>query len=346
MYYYIPKFFVGLGSTLGFDTKTGTIGDTIGGTLGPFIAIIAAILTFMAFYIQYQANQQQRVDLTIERFENKFFEMLRLHKENLNEMYIDGYDIAKVRKEIISFSESPVNEETIEHVSKVITGRKVFITMYSELKACHEICAHILQNDQIIDKDRYLIKLSYRLVFNGAGTNIIESVDDKVSNDKDYVKRCKDALLAARKKHVSSASEENKYVFPGTNKVVLIPIKYKPFAGHVRRLGHYYRHLYMMVKYVAKQDEKHFSMGDKRDYLRMLRAQLTGHEQLLLYFNYLSGYGKNWENKENHFFSDYRMIHNLPFELTKFTIDPQVEFADQIKLIKLQHEEMFEYDED
>lgn len=36
------------------------VGDTIGGILNPIIAFSASILTFLAFYIQYQANKEQR----------------------------------------------------------------------------------------------------------------------------------------------------------------------------------------------------------------------------------------------------------------------------------------------
>lgn len=33
-------------------SQSGQVGDTIGGVMGPFIALIAAFLTFMAFWIQ------------------------------------------------------------------------------------------------------------------------------------------------------------------------------------------------------------------------------------------------------------------------------------------------------
>ncbi|WP_330747005.1 hypothetical protein [Chryseobacterium sp. CP-77] len=36
------------------------LGDTIGGILNPIIAFCASILTFLAFYIQYKANKEQR----------------------------------------------------------------------------------------------------------------------------------------------------------------------------------------------------------------------------------------------------------------------------------------------
>jgi hypothetical protein len=126
---------------------------------------------------------------------------------------------------------------------------------------------------------------------------------------------------------------------------VEIFIKYKPFSGHATRFGHYYRHLYYMVKYVAGQPANILSFDQKKEYLRMLRAQLSGHEQLMLYMNYLSGYGSTWENEDNRFFSDYRMIHNMPLELTEFTINPRIEFKEQIATIAAEGESMFEYDE-
>lgn len=70
--------------------NTGPIGDTIGGIMGPFVAIAAAILTFLAFWVQFKANEQQRKDIAKERFESKFYELLHLHRENLLELESDG----------------------------------------------------------------------------------------------------------------------------------------------------------------------------------------------------------------------------------------------------------------
>lgn len=46
-------------------------------------------------------------------------------------------------------------------------------------------------------------------------------------------------------------------------------------------------------------------------YLRILRAQLSNHEQILLFYNWLSEYGNDWENEKHQFFTEYCMIHNL-----------------------------------
>lgn len=43
-----------------FDfTQTGTIGDTLGGIMNPFIALAGILLTFLAFYMQIEANRLQ-----------------------------------------------------------------------------------------------------------------------------------------------------------------------------------------------------------------------------------------------------------------------------------------------
>ena len=40
-----------------------------------FIAFIGAILTFLAFYVQYAFNSRQKEDIANERFENKLYGM-------------------------------------------------------------------------------------------------------------------------------------------------------------------------------------------------------------------------------------------------------------------------------
>lgn len=78
-------------------TETGQIGDTIGGTMSPFVGILAAILTFMAFWIQYKANEEQRASIAdnkteiqkqqkryiIDRFEGKWLMLLDIYIRKL-----------------------------------------------------------------------------------------------------------------------------------------------------------------------------------------------------------------------------------------------------------------------
>lgn len=78
---------------IGLDfSGTGQIGDTIGGIMGPFVAIAAAGLTFIAFWVQYKANIQQRHDIAIERFESNLFEMIHIQQEITNGLKYEGAD--------------------------------------------------------------------------------------------------------------------------------------------------------------------------------------------------------------------------------------------------------------
>lgn len=84
----LPFLFTSPGSERLNFRETGQIGDTIGGIVGPFVAIAAALLTFFAFWVQYKANMQQRNDIRIERFENKFFNYIQLLNNQISDSYI------------------------------------------------------------------------------------------------------------------------------------------------------------------------------------------------------------------------------------------------------------------
>lgn len=94
-------------------SQKGQIGDTIGGIMGPFVAIIAAWLTFIAFWVQFKANNQQRRDIAIERFESNLFEMIHVQQEITNSLVLEhNTGKAKVTKH----------------------GREVFPYLYKEMK--------------------------------------------------------------------------------------------------------------------------------------------------------------------------------------------------------------------
>ena len=93
-------------------SSTGEIGDTIGGIMGPFVAIAAAGLTFIAFWVQYKANIQQRHDIAIERFESNLFEMIHVQQEITNGLSV---------------------KDQTSGVTIMIKGRDVFRYTYEEL---------------------------------------------------------------------------------------------------------------------------------------------------------------------------------------------------------------------
>lgn len=340
-----------------FGEKTAQIGDTIGGIMNPLIAIAAVIVTGLAFYMQYQANKQVQDQFKLQQFESQFYEMLRLHKENVNEMEIEGYeyiDLTKKNKEL-----------------RVTRGRKVFVTMISELECVYLIIKKVFKDKvgdlevgsvihydhnseskkEIFSKKTYYyfangenekyFYLAYEIFFHGLDRFEDAYYDNYYHEyDSKFIKELINELKELRKIHESGRKKIDNYLGISGNKFLDVEIdkeylakkypslkmyfNYKPFSGHQRRLGHYYRQLISNVGFIVKNTL--ISYEEKRDYLKLLRGQLSNHEFVLLYYNFLSGYGRNWENEINSYLINYRMIHNIQRELVIPEFNPVDKF--------------------
>lgn len=88
----IPLILVNNGPEWCDYSSKGQIGDVIGGTTTPFIAIGAAYLTFLAFWVQYEYNKKQRHDVAIERFEHILFEMISSQESITNALVLELLD--------------------------------------------------------------------------------------------------------------------------------------------------------------------------------------------------------------------------------------------------------------
>ena len=62
----------------------------------PFITLIGAVITFFAFYVQYEANQNLKNQFIKERNNEHFYEMLKIHIENVKDFRIESYFNNKV----------------------------------------------------------------------------------------------------------------------------------------------------------------------------------------------------------------------------------------------------------
>lgn len=78
--------------------RTGSIGDTFGGTIGPVAAILAAVITGLAFLVQYQANEQQRNQMSQQALEDTFFRLLDTFQKIVSDIDIrDHEDVSKIK---------------------------------------------------------------------------------------------------------------------------------------------------------------------------------------------------------------------------------------------------------
>ncbi|AWL78752.1 putative phage abortive infection protein [Capnocytophaga canimorsus] len=257
----------------GFDfSKTGEIGDTIGGLTSPFIGVAAVFVTGLAFYIQYKANEEVKKQFEFQKFESQFYEMLRLHKENVNEIEIETID------------------------GKTIKGRNAFFEMKKDLEN-----VFILYDDKLNQKK---FKEIYKIFFWGYDSYDITPRKAIEANEDDWEKFLNS--ITDEPSEIDKYLEAGDYNFGDT-----VKLRIRKLEGHHSYLGHYCRHLFLIVKFVVNQKEDLISEEEKLNYLRILRAQLSNYEQIMLFYNWLSSYGGDWESSENQFFTKYKMIHNL-----------------------------------
>ncbi len=284
--------------------KTGQMGDSLSGFTAPIIGILAVFTTFIAFIVQYIANEQHKKDLQVERFENKFYNLLQIHRNNVTEI----------------------------GVGKSLYGRKTFISMFNEFKYIYLSTIDFYTSNKAqngfpeISPDK-LYNISYLIFFFGIGPNSTKVIHDLVGSTYDgfiqsleeYLKGCQNIWRDERKKKKPIAANSDDGVFH-------LNITYKPCNGHMSKLSHYVRHLFQLVKFVDQGEEKIFNYDSKYNYIATVRSQLSNHEQLLLFYNAVSVLGQPWLEEPN-LMKKYCLIKSTPLPLADFYKNPMDVFG-------------------
>lgn len=77
------------------------------------------------------------------------------------------------------------------------------------------------------------------------------------------------------------------------------------FEKHYYDLGHYFRNLYHLIKFIDKS-----GIDNKQMYVSLVRAQLSSHELLLIFYNCVSDHGKKFKP----YMTTYHFLKNMPIE--------------------------------
>ena len=363
-------------------SEPNAIGDAIGGTMGPSVALIGAILTFLAFYAQIQANSEQKHQFRLsiaqqqialneqtkqftttlkhqesaaetqrvqaeeqikliqqqtrnaeaefvlqdrsarrERFANRFYMMLAVHRDNVAAIDVGGS-------------------------KKPYMGRRAFISMFNELKFIFWSTELFYKNEwrliggnqSISDND--LFQISYLTFFFGFGDVSTPMVLDLVGSK----------LVLFTKQlhtHFEGVKANSKFYIDTPNGKLAYENEYDLGTGHLRRLSHYFRHLYQTVKYVDDQEKDLFDYDKKYGYVSNLRAQLSTHEQLLLYYNTCSVLGRPWvdfdtsKGQKEGLLARYCLIKSIPLNAADFYIKPETQYDSK----NMENKTMFEWNE-
>jgi hypothetical protein len=250
-------------------------GAFIGGYFGSLLALFSVLLLYGTLKSQELALTEQRLANARQNFETKYFELIRMHRDNVLEIGMKGR-----------------------------SGRRIFVEMLRELREALKIIRGVAEQHNAHLSERRLQHIAYYCLFFGVGANSSRMLKISLSEfDVNFIDSVEAEL---NKEEVKNLVRREKH------------FAYKPFEGHQSRLGHYYRHLYQMVKYVNEQPSD--IVSDKYKYVKTIRAQLSTHEQALLLINSLTPLGEAWWRMG--FVVNYGLVKNLP----RYFFDSSVEF--------------------
>ncbi|RYZ90661.1 MAG: hypothetical protein EOP06_07640, partial [Proteobacteria bacterium] len=196
-------------------------------------------------------------------FETKYFELLKLHRDNVAELDLGN-----------------------------ATGRKIFVLLIREFRSILSIVKDVAGELRLTLDAKTFFEVSYNVLFYGVGPNSSRVLRASLSH---FDIKFTDALLLQLENPNVKADVKAQRGFDFT-----------PFEGHQSRLGHYYRHLFQSVTYV---DDVEINI-DKYEYVKTIRAQLSTHEQALLFINSLSLHGRPWQTSK--LLVRYRLVKNIP----------------------------------
>lgn len=311
--------------------KSGSFGDTFNGIIGPFIAFLVAILTFLAFWVQYRANEQQRLDIRdqhkrsdLESFESVFFELVRLHRENVQELSYTSFHNGELKTGYTRKVFRMIYLEFLECFHEV---KKLAVSKESDSyihptyrKKFYEMCSAV--NKEIDPIEVALIDISYSIVFFGVGVEGLSILRTRLPQryNREFIFRVLRFVRLKPKREDASrfTAWQSARNLDTTVLLDFIEVLYrkgyqgtqihlnrseyeyflkegfdKYYSGHQHRLGHYFRHLFQTYKYLSSVEI--LSEKQRYQYGKNLRAQLSTYEQALLFINSISTLGARWE---------------------------------------------------
>jgi len=226
-------------------------GSLIGGLVGALFSLAGLLLIFANLIAQKKSFDRQQ-------FENKYFELIRYHRDNVWRIEVDNSKNDK------------------------LTGYKAFVYFKENIEQILSIIKELSINKTLKGEElkRAQISIAYMFFFYGFGEKSLEDI--------------KTALKNIHKPIYDNISALDQIFDICKDDITL----QKEFStdGHQELLGHYFRHLYNSFMYLKKSP--YLNSKEKYEYGKILRSQLSTFEQAIIFYNSLSPIGNNWvENK-------------------------------------------------
>lgn len=272
-------FFVGFPKLLPFllihiygVDKVDTVNTTMQnyGLVGDSYGIYNALFSAFALFGVIRTLYVQKQDAKKTSLVNRFYKMLDYQEKLIKEMTVFPVCKAKPDKPL-----------------QPVSGRKVFVEYKIQLKYLMKAVEEVSEKNNLELTEPDVADIAYAVFYYGAASGWKEFMLEYL---KDYPETEK---LVDNINTVLAGQKYSRYFLGRTNQ---------------NYLSVYFRNMYNTIKII--DSTKLLDEREKKEYIKILRAQLSNAELYVLFFNLLSRFGKKWVNNE--YVSKYEIIQNLP----------------------------------
>ncbi|MEQ1111354.1 putative phage abortive infection protein [Acinetobacter johnsonii] len=276
----------------------------LGSYFSGLTSIFILISTGAAVYFSYNAFQEERNRVKRQHLEDRFYHLIEMHRQNVSDMIIEykGGRIENSKSILNIFRE-------LELIVKIL---KIKIFLDSDFKkALNRVCSdrdkkltvllfefdgkNILKDLNLDNSEveKFLYEVAFLIMFIGCGErsskiliNYLKKFQEKINVE---------IVFEIFSDETFRENLRNNYRF-----------KYKLFGGHQSRLGHYYRNMFHVLKFIDSNTD--LNLEEKISYIKNFRVQLNTFEQALLIVNSKTIFGKDWSK----YIIKYKLVKNIP----------------------------------
>lgn len=261
----------------------GLFGDFFGGVIGTILTFASVIILAKTFKQQERVTNANLKQQDIQRFNDMFYELLRLYREQVESLSGEGdKEVVYKGKEFFEWYKKDMQKNIKTQIVKL---REEII-------------------DQIIKKGKEL-KLDGKTIITKSQQEVIFELEGEELT-KDTLGQKIDYMLSTNKK------------IPDVNDKIIDDLCMDFYVKNRDKIAPYFRILYRILDLIDTSPLLEGSEIDKQAYAKILRAQLTESELFFLRYNaQFNMYGEKLKNYLNR----YNILKHLPvFELLEFQI--------------------------
>jgi hypothetical protein len=164
-------------------------------------------------------------------------------------------------------------------------GRRAFVPFKIQIKRLLELVKNSSMSNNFLLTENEIIDVAYMIFFYGLDRKWKGFIVEKLKIYPNHLALVDDIIIKI---------EDNPKLHLGrTNQTFL---------------GVYFRNMYNAIKLVDSNN--YLSNAEKKDLIKIYRAQISNPEFYVLFFNVTSRFGKNW--KKNKYITKYEFIRNIP----------------------------------